>query len=99
MERDPRTRPPYLGLEEIAIPTTCEYLADVDVQGNSLIRGSGRPINFIPSNDFSFYDQVLDALVLVGATHERFGQGPVTLERYFAMARNCREQTAMEMTK
>ncbi|WP_263368071.1 5-methyltetrahydropteroyltriglutamate--homocysteine S-methyltransferase [Edaphobacter bradus] len=56
-------------------------------------------IHFIPSNDFSLYDQVLDALVLVGATPERFGNGPVTLERYFAMARNCREQTAMEMTK
>lgn len=56
-------------------------------------------IRVIPSNDFSYYDQVLDALVLVGATPERFGSGPVTLERYFAMARNSREQTAMEMTK
>jgi 5-methyltetrahydropteroyltriglutamate--homocysteine methyltransferase len=56
-------------------------------------------MDFIPSNDFSLYDQVLDALVLVGATPERFGKGPVTLERYFAMARNSREQTAMEMTK
>lgn len=56
-------------------------------------------LEFIPSNDFSLYDQVLDALVLVGATPERFGTGPVTLERYFAMARNSREQTAMEMTK
>lgn len=56
-------------------------------------------MDVIPSNDFSFYDQVLDTLVLVGATPERFGKGPVTLERYFAMARNSREQTAMEMTK
>ncbi len=56
-------------------------------------------IDFIPSNDFSLYDQVLDALVLIGATPERFGSGPVTLDRYFAMARNSREQTAMEMTK
>lgn len=56
-------------------------------------------IDFIPSNDFSLYDQVLDALVLVGATPERFGSGPVTLERYFGMARNSREQTAMEITK
>ena len=56
-------------------------------------------LDFIPSNDFSLYDQVLDALVLVGATPERFGSGPVTLDRYFAMARNSREQTAMEMTK
>ncbi|QHN02552.1 5-methyltetrahydropteroyltriglutamate--homocysteine S-methyltransferase [Granulicella sp. WH15] len=56
-------------------------------------------ITFIPSNDFSLYDQVLDALVLVGATPTRFGSGEVTLQRYFAMARNSSEQTAMEMTK
>jgi 5-methyltetrahydropteroyltriglutamate--homocysteine methyltransferase len=56
-------------------------------------------INIIPSNDFSLYDQVLDALVLIGATPERFGHGPVTLDQYFSMARNSREQTAMEMTK
>jgi 5-methyltetrahydropteroyltriglutamate--homocysteine methyltransferase len=56
-------------------------------------------INFIPSNDFSLYDQVLDMLVLLGATPERFGTGPVTPGRYFVMARNSREQTAMEMTK
>ncbi|HZY72045.1 MAG TPA: 5-methyltetrahydropteroyltriglutamate--homocysteine S-methyltransferase [Edaphobacter sp.] len=56
-------------------------------------------LDVIPSNDFSFYDQVLDALVLVGATPARFGEGPVTLTRYFQMARNSNEQTAMEMTK
>ena len=56
-------------------------------------------ITSIPSNDFSFYDQVLDALVLVGATPTRFGTGSVTLDRYFKMARNSNEQTAMEMTK
>ncbi|AFL90075.1 methionine synthase (B12-independent) [Terriglobus roseus DSM 18391] len=56
-------------------------------------------IDFIPSNDFSLYDQVLDTLVLIGATPERFGAGPVTPDRYFAMARNSHEQTAMEMTK
>ncbi len=56
-------------------------------------------IDIIPCNDFSLYDQVLDTLVLIGATPERFGPGPVTLARYFAMARNSGEQTAMEMTK
>lgn len=56
-------------------------------------------IDVIPANDFSLYDQVLDMLVLLGATPERFGSGKVTLERYFAMARNSKEQTAMEMTK
>ncbi len=56
-------------------------------------------ITNIPSNDFSLYDHVLDMLVAVGATPERFGAGPVSLQRYFAMARNSQEQTAMEMTK
>jgi 5-methyltetrahydropteroyltriglutamate--homocysteine methyltransferase len=64
-----------------------------------------RGIAHIPSNDFSLYDQVLDMLVAVGATPERFGAGAgkpadaVTLPGYFAMARNSQQQTAMEMTK
>jgi 5-methyltetrahydropteroyltriglutamate--homocysteine methyltransferase len=56
----------------------------------------------IPSNDFSMYDQVLDTLVLVGATPTRFGfgaAGQISLENYYKMARNSAEQTAMEMTK
>lgn len=62
-------------------------------------------ITHIPSNDFALYDHVLDMLVALGATPERFGAGPgttpepMTKDRYFAMARNSREQTAMEMTK
>ncbi len=56
-------------------------------------------VGHIPSNDFSLYDHVLDTLVAVGATPERFGTEPVTLSRLFAMARNSQEQTAMEMTK
>ncbi len=56
-------------------------------------------ITSIPSNDFSLYDQVLDALVLVGATPERFDNQADSLAQYFAMARNSQEQTAMEMTK
>ncbi len=56
-------------------------------------------VDVIPCNDFSLYDQVLDALVLIGATPARFGAGEMTTQRYFAMARNSAEQTAMEMTK
>jgi 5-methyltetrahydropteroyltriglutamate--homocysteine methyltransferase len=56
-------------------------------------------IGIIPSNDLSLYDQVLDMLVLIGATPERFGNESISLTQYFAMARNSREQTAMEMTK
>jgi 5-methyltetrahydropteroyltriglutamate--homocysteine methyltransferase len=45
-------------------------------------------IDLIPSNDFSFYDQVLDTCALVGAIPRRFeSTGRVSLETYFAMAR------------
>jgi 5-methyltetrahydropteroyltriglutamate--homocysteine methyltransferase len=62
-------------------------------------------IDLIPSNDFSLYDQVLDAVCLVGAVPERYGDsdGTVDLDTYFAMARGRQEGgvdvTAMEMTK
>jgi 5-methyltetrahydropteroyltriglutamate--homocysteine methyltransferase len=62
-------------------------------------------VDLIPSNDFSLYDNVLDAISLVGAVPERYGHGggPVGLDTYFAMARGRQEGgvdvTAMEMTK
>ena len=66
-------------------------------------------IQHIPSNDFSFYDQVLDTCALVGAVPERFGwRGEqVDLDTYFAMARGIQKKSgsstvdaqAMEMTK
>jgi 5-methyltetrahydropteroyltriglutamate--homocysteine methyltransferase len=70
-----------------------------DLRKRHWIKQQAAGITSIPSNDFSLYDQVLDALVLVGATPIRFGSGDVSLPRYFAMARNSNEQTAMEMTK
>jgi 5-methyltetrahydropteroyltriglutamate--homocysteine methyltransferase len=62
-------------------------------------------IDLIPSNDFSFYDQVLDTIALVGAVPERYGWSgdQVDLDTYFAMARGRQTEkvdvTAMEMTK
>jgi 5-methyltetrahydropteroyltriglutamate--homocysteine methyltransferase len=46
-------------------------------------------VDFIPSNDFSLYDHVLDAAVMVGAVPARFAPVARTIdrERYFAMAR------------
>src|SRR5258705_552280 len=46
-------------------------------------------IDLIPSNDFSFYDHMLDMSALVGAVPKRFHwQGEkVDLGTYFAMAR------------
>jgi len=65
-------------------------------------------IDLIPSNDFSFYDQVLDMSLMVGAIPERYHEvilqkGGNELDLYFAMARGYQQDgldiTAMEMTK
>src|SRR3989441_11786284 len=62
-------------------------------------------VDLIPSNDFSYYDRVLDACAVVGAVPARYGWsgGPLDLDSYFAMARGVpsggRDVTAMEMTK
>lgn len=58
-------------------------------------------ITVIPSNDFSFYDQVLDITALLGAVPARFGPVAerVSLPQYFAMARGTQDAQAMEMTK
>ncbi|MGX1789968.1 5-methyltetrahydropteroyltriglutamate--homocysteine S-methyltransferase [Bosea sp. NPDC055332] len=53
-------------------------------------RQKAQGITVIPSNDFSFYDQVLDTSVMVGAIPAIYGWkgGPVPLGIYFAMARS-----------
>ncbi|MBU6338773.1 MAG: 5-methyltetrahydropteroyltriglutamate--homocysteine S-methyltransferase [Rickettsiales bacterium] len=62
-------------------------------------------IHFIPSNDFSFYDQILDSIALFGAVPDRFKfeGGNVDTDLFFAMARGAQKNgidvTAMEMTK
>src|SRR6266513_491260 len=62
-------------------------------------------IDLLPSNDFSYYDRMLDTCALVGAVPKRYGWagGPVDIDTYFAMARGVqsggRDVTAMEMTK
>ncbi len=65
-------------------------------------------IELIPSNDFSFYDHVLDLAFAVSAIPDRHAQLPrdsdqSKLDLYFAMARGYQDGvtdiTAMEMTK
>ncbi|TRX01198.1 5-methyltetrahydropteroyltriglutamate--homocysteine S-methyltransferase [Flavobacterium gawalongense] len=63
-------------------------------------------IDLIPSNDFSFYDQVLDLSLTLGVIPKRY-QGLAktnsTIDLYFAMARGSQKDgqdvVAMEMTK
>jgi 5-methyltetrahydropteroyltriglutamate--homocysteine methyltransferase len=58
-------------------------------------RQKAQGITVIPSNDFSFYDQVLDTSVMVGAIPKIYGWkgGPVALGTYFAMARGSQGDT------
>lgn len=61
-------------------------------------------IDLIPSNDFSFYDHVLDMTLTVGAIPARYDSlRNDKLELYFAMARGIqkgdKDVIAMEMTK
>jgi len=62
-------------------------------------------IKYIPSNDFSFYDHVLDAILLFGAVPDRFKLNKFSsdLNLLFAMARGAQNEGvdvfAMEMTK
>jgi 5-methyltetrahydropteroyltriglutamate--homocysteine methyltransferase len=61
-------------------------------------------IDHIPSNDFSLYDHVLDAALMVGAVPARFAWsgGTPDLDLMFAMARGTRGQVevaALDMTK
>src|SRR6266513_1427432 len=75
----------------------------IRVENWKLMQDAG--IDLVPSNDFSYYDQVLDTIALVGAVPERYGHngGNVDLDTYFAMARGRQtdkvDVTAMEMTK
>ncbi len=58
-------------------------------------------IDYLTSNDFSFYDQMLDMSCTLGAIPERynFKGKEVDLKTYFQMARGDKDVTAMEMTK
>ena len=62
-------------------------------------------IDLITSNDFSFYDQILDMICLLGAVPKRYkwSGNNVDLKTYFAMARGSQTKDldvgALEMTK
>ncbi len=62
-------------------------------------------LNHIPSNDFAYYDQILDLTTTLGLIPSRYKHsgGKIDLDTYFAMARGRQQGdvdvTAMEMTK
>ncbi|WZZ90559.1 5-methyltetrahydropteroyltriglutamate--homocysteine methyltransferase 3, chloroplastic isoform X1 [Brassica napus] len=62
---------------------------------------AGVGIKYIPSNTFSYYDQMLDTTAMLGAVPSRYGweSGEVGFDVYFSMARGNDSVPAMEMTK
>ena len=56
-------------------------------------------IDYISSNDFSLYDNMLDMSITLGAIPKRFQDIKEPLKRYFAMARGDEKRVAMSMTK
>jgi 5-methyltetrahydropteroyltriglutamate--homocysteine methyltransferase len=90
--------------------TTIQNLVQVgrDIRKHNWELQKEAGIDLIPSNDFSFYDQVLDLSLMVGAIPKRYhdvilSAGNNELDLYFAMARGYQKNgldiTAMEMTK
>ncbi|MDM2643596.1 5-methyltetrahydropteroyltriglutamate--homocysteine S-methyltransferase [Mycobacteroides abscessus] len=56
-------------------------------------------LDSVPVNTFSYYDQVLDTAVLLGALPPRVAGIADDLDRYFAAARGNTDVTPLEMTK
>lgn len=76
------------------------------VRRDALDTMSAAELDSVPVNTFSWYDQVLDTCVLVGAVPERHlavsgdhALAGFDAARYFAMARGTADVTPMEMTK
>ncbi len=56
-------------------------------------------LDSVPINTFSYYDQMLDTAVMLGALPVRAERVPDDLDRYFAAARGNKDVAPLEMTK
>jgi 5-methyltetrahydropteroyltriglutamate--homocysteine methyltransferase len=74
-----------------------------DLRAQAWRKQADAGIQLIPSNDFSFYDHVLDTIALSGAVPQNYewNGNQVDIDTYFAMARGSvkRDLPALEMTK
>lgn len=76
-----------------------------DLRAENWKRQHDAGLDHIPSNDFAYYDQILDLTTTLGLIPSRYKHagGSVDLDTYFAMARGAQRDgldvTAMEMTK
>lgn len=70
-----------------------------DIQKYRLNTYAQSKIDFIPSNDFTYYDFMLDLSVMFGCIPERFSHISDEFDLYFALARGDKYAQAQEMTK
>ncbi|MFB9904015.1 5-methyltetrahydropteroyltriglutamate--homocysteine S-methyltransferase [Allokutzneria oryzae] len=71
-----------------------------DLRAKTWAELAGAGLDSVPGNTFSYYDQVLDAAVTVGAVPDRYrALGLSDLDTYFAMARGNDAIQPLEMTK
>ena len=71
-----------------AIPAEALFAAAAELRKAHWQKQSENAIDYISSNDFSFYDTMLDTAVLLNAVPERYrALGLSPLDEYFAMAR------------
>jgi len=69
-----------------------------DLRKRHLIYQKNAGIDLISVNDFSFYDNMIDAMVMLNATPAKYSDLEC-MDKYFAMARGDKDHKAMEMTK
>ncbi|WP_456392371.1 5-methyltetrahydropteroyltriglutamate--homocysteine S-methyltransferase [Persephonella sp.] len=82
---------------EISRERMVELLEEVDRQRLEKAIKSG--LDFVPSNDFSLYDFILDHSTMFDVIPERFRDIEDGIDRYFAIARGTQKAVASEMTK
>src|SRR2546427_5534610 len=72
---------------KVSLPDLLKTGAELRARHWRLQQDAG--IDLIPSNDFSYYDRMLDTCALGGAVPQRHGWagGPVGIDTYFALAR------------
>ena len=85
--------------EQINEQQLLSQLQEIRLQHLSKQKEAG--IDYIPVNDFSLYDQVLDTSTMLGLIPERFqyNGGVVSTELYYEIARGSKDAPASEMTK
>ena len=78
-------------------PKLQSVAADLRFDTRAALAAGG--LDSIPVNTFSYYDQMLDTAVMLGALPPRVGGIEDDLDRYFAAARGTDDIAPLEMTK